>query len=296
MSRRIHCALLVLAGLLAAGRPARADDLERALEARLRGAWAIATVEVYSDCAGTYTNNHVTAGGVASRGDRRFAPGELAKVDKLSLKRSGLDLFLTLAAPVLRPRLEGPFQLFDERECKVQLMFELDRRLVASEDTAGVLAAVDAVLETAPSLDAAQGAERWNRRERESYPEDYELTLARYEAWKAEQANLAVAARSEQALADALRDLERVHRDPPYADGFAAGVEAMRAWAETDCASLVIASFSSAEQGPPKERGPDRAWTLGFHDGQELAFNLRLVDRLRGCFVPVPPVPAGVHP
>jgi hypothetical protein len=295
MSRTCITALL-LVGLLGVCCPARAADLERELEARLRGAWAIATVEVYSDCAGTYTNNHLTAGGVASHGDRRFAPGELAKVDKLNLKRSGLDLFLTLAEPVLRPRLEGPFQLFDERECKVQLMLELDRRLVTGEDAGAVLAAVDAVLETAPSLAAAQGSQRWNRRQREPYPEDYQLTLARYETWKAEQANLAVTARSDQALADASRDLERVRRDPPYAEGFAAGVEAMRSWAESDCASLVTASFSSAEQGPPKERGADRAWLQGFRDGQELTFNLRLVERLRSCFVPVPPLPAGVSP
>ncbi len=283
MSRWVGCLLLALVAL-----ESRAGDLERALESRLRGAWVVATVEVYSGCAGTYTNNRVSAAGVAAGRERRFEPGEVAKVDKLNLKRSGLDLYLSLAEHVLVPHQDGPFELYDERECRVQLMLELPREAVAGDDLGAALAAVERVVEVHPSLAEATASRAANGRRREDYPADYQLTLARHAVWQAEQANAAVSARSQQAQADALRALERVHRDPPYLDGFAAGVEAMRSWLDSDCASLVAATFSGREQSAPKDRGSDRSWGQGYRDGQELAFNLALLDRLRGCYLPVP--------
>lgn len=273
-----------------------AADLERDLEVRLEGAWAVAAVEVYSGCGGTYTNNSVTAGGVASRGDLRFEPGELVKVDKLTVKRSEVHLFLSLAEPVLVGRLDGPFQLFDERSCRVQFMLELGRATIAAGDVAAVLTRLTQVLEVHPSLEAAQSSERWNGRQRESYPEDYPETLARHAVWQAEQVNAAVAARSDQAFDDALRGLDRLRTEPAYMDGFAAGVEGARSWSDSVCDSLVSVSFGVVERQPPRERNGERAWCQGFRDGQELTFNLLLADRLRGCFVPVPPLPPGLAP
>lgn len=271
-----------------------AADLEGNLEARLKGAWAVTAVEVYSGCGGTYTNNSVTGGGVASRGDRRFEPGELVKVDKLSVKRSEVHLFLGLAEPVLVGRLDGPFQLFDERSCRVQLILELGRPTIAAGDSAAVLSRLAEVLEVHPSLEAARGSGRWNERQRDPYPDDYQETLARHAVWQAEQVNVAVAARSDRAFDDALRGVDRVRTEPAYLAGFAAGVEAARSWSASTCDTLVSASFGSFERQPPRERKDDRAWCQGFRDGQELTFNLLLADRLRGCFVPVPPLPPGV--
>lgn len=294
--RRPSCTLAWLTLLASAWAGAAAADLERDLEARLRGAWVVAAVEVYSGCGGSYTNNSVTTGGVSSRGDLRFEPGELAKVDKLSVKRSEVHLFLTLAEPVLLGRVDGPFQLYDERTCKVQFMLEVGRPVIAAGDVGAVLARLVEVLEIHTSLDAAQRSEQWNGRQREPYPEDYPETLARYAVWQAEQVNVAVADRSEEAFADAVRGIDRVRTEPSYLDGFAAGVEVARSWSERSCDSLVSASFGLFERRPPREHDGDRAWCQGFRDGQELTFNLLLADRLRGCFVPVPPLPPGVAP
>lgn len=212
------------------------------------------------------------------------------------MKRSEVHLFLSLAEPVLVGRLDGPFRLFDERSCRVQLMLELERATIAAGDVGAVLARLAQVLEVHPSLEAVRSSERWNGRQREPYPEDYPETLARYAVWQAEQVNAAVAARSDQALDDALRGLERLRTEPAYMDGFAAGVESARSWSDSVCNSLVAVSFGAVERQPPRERNGDRAWCQGFRDGQELTFNLLLADRLRGCFVPVPTLPPGVAP
>ena len=90
-----------------------ASVLEDQLESELRGAWAVLSVEVFSDCAGYYNNNEMHGAGVSSKAKRRFDFGELVKIDKINLKRSRIDLFLSLSEPVLVCRVEGPFELFD---------------------------------------------------------------------------------------------------------------------------------------------------------------------------------------
>ena len=44
-----------------------------------------------------------------------FAQGELAKVDKINLKRARIDLYLSLGEPVLASHMDGPFELYDEK-------------------------------------------------------------------------------------------------------------------------------------------------------------------------------------
>ena len=85
MRRMVLVAVLALPALLA---PSFAGDLERSIESRWRGAWVLTTVDTYSDCAGTYTNNHVNGKLVQGKGRFRFRPGELAQVQKIDLKRS----------------------------------------------------------------------------------------------------------------------------------------------------------------------------------------------------------------
>jgi hypothetical protein len=274
---------------------ARSDDLEDQLQRDLVGAWAIVTIESYSGCEGTYSNNEINNGRASSKAEHRFEPGELVKIDKVNVKRSRVDVFVTLEEPILTSWIDGPFELFDERQCKAQLMFEIPRELVKQSDREAVLGTLSEVLETHSNRGAAQSSPRYNRRRREPYPSDYEQTLARYQVWKAEQTNAAVAARAQQALGDARRTLDRVDEDPHYLAGFAAGVDTMRRWWSSDCDRLIEARFDREEKDAPSDRrgGSDeqRHWRDGFRDGQELAFNLVLADRLGECYVPIPPLP-----
>ena len=290
-SRRWWGVVLILAAAL----PAVAADLERDLEQRLRGAWVVVLGETFSDCAGIYNNNEVGAMGTSSKADHRFEPGELAKVDKINLKSDRLDLFVTLAEPLLVSRSDGPFELFDEKQCKVQLLVDVPRSTVRSGDAPEVMALLAPVVEVYPSQSQARGSGNWNRRVRDSYPPDYERTLARHAVWQAEQTNAAVASRSNGAIDDANRLVRDLREDPDYLAGFAAGAEAMRSWWESSCSTLVGASFSWVKKSAPKGHSggsqPERRWRDGWDDGQELVFNLALADRLRGCYVQ-PPEPA----
>ena len=275
--------------------PVAAADLERDLEQQLRGGWVVILGESYSDCAGVYNNNEVGAMGVTSRADHRFAPGELAKVDKINLKSDRLDLFLTLAEPLLVSRKDGPFELFDEKQCKVQLLVDVPRSTVRSGDAPEVMGLLAPVVEVYPSQAQGRASGHWNRRVRDPYPPDYEYTLARHAVWQAEQTNAAVASRSSTAIDDANRLMRNLRDDPDYLAGFAAGAEAIRSWSDSSCSSLVGASFSWVKKGASKGHSggsqPERRWREGWEDGQELVFDLALVDRLRGCYVQPPPMP-----
>ena len=118
------------------------QDLDDTLDKQFKGAWATVDVEVYSSCSGTYSDNTIGPAGVASKANRRFAAGELVKIDKIKVKRARVDLLTSLATPVLVARQDGPFELFDERECKAQLIFELPREVIKTSDADTVLAAV----------------------------------------------------------------------------------------------------------------------------------------------------------
>ena len=288
--RRAAWVLIVLAAA-----PVAAADLEDQLEARWRGAAVVVTVATSSDCGGFYTNNEVVGGRATGSGQRRFASGEAAVVDKVNLKSERFDLYLSLVEPVLIERQDGPFTLFDERECRVQLMVPLSRAEVRAGGPAAVEDALAPLLARFATVPEAERSPGWNRRRREELPPDYQITVARHARWQAEQTNAAVQAAQQRAVETATRLLERVHDDADYLAGFAAGVEAMRSSRQPECAALASASFTSAEQKPPHDRRGDgaaqRAWQSGFRDGQELAFNLAVAGAARGCLVPLPPVP-----
>lgn len=282
---------LALGLALAAAGPAEAN-LEKELERTWVGAWVVARVETASDCSGTYTNNEVRGRLTSTRGSRRFEEGELARVDKLNLKSDRVDLYLSVAEPVLVARTDGPFTLYDERSCRVQLMVEVPRATIKGarrEEVDGIL--LEAV-DRYESAAAARRSRAWNGRERDPYPRDYEETLARHAAWKAEEVNRALAATRLAALDEAAQALSRVTDDPAYLAGFAAGVEAWRSRSAPGCSSLAGAGFSGDEQRPPSDRrgsSPgERAWQRGFRDGQIVAWATRVARAVEGCFVPVP--------
>jgi hypothetical protein len=284
-------AFVVLAFFLAAAGPAFADfedDVERAWA----GAWVVARVETSSDCLGAYNNNEIRGRLSSSKGRQRFAEGELARVDKVNVKSDRVDLYLSVAEPVLVPRTDGPFTLYDERSCRVQFMVDVPREAIKGRRMADVDAQLLEVVERYETETAARRSRAWNGRERDPYPRDYEETLARHAAWKAEEVNRALAASRMAALDAASQALERVTDDPPYLAGFSAGVDAQRDRSTPSCSDLAGARFESGEQRPPSDRrgsSPnERAFQRGFRDGQLLAWGTRVARAVEGCFVVVP--------
>ena len=289
MNRFICClAALFTAAFAASITPA--SDLENRLQSELRGGWGILETEVYSACGGTYSDNTVGSAGIASKATHRFDPGELVKIDKIKVKRQRVDLLLSLAVPIRTSRMDGPFELYDERECRVQLIFPVPREQVKGGNAEVLLDTVRTTVTLFSSLADARESEAWNGREIEALPGDYAETLQRHAAWKAEETNAAVRAGVDRALAAAADISEDLSDDPDFLAGFAAGAEKMSPLTLSDCSSLLSASFTVYHKNAPKER--PKGWRDGWDDGQELVFNVLIANRLQGCFVPVPPVQA----
>ncbi len=279
----------ILAFTLSVAATGFASELDDRLNQRLRGAWAVLEVEVYSACAGTYSDNQVGDAGVAAKAQNRFEAGELVKIDKVNAKRQRVDLLLTLAVPLRISHTDGPFELFDERECEVQLIIPMAREDVKSGNDTAVVARLEETMTLYPSLEDARESDSWNGREIQALPDDYDQTLQEYTMWKAEQTNAAVGAAVHRAINDAANVADDLSDDADYLDGFSMGAEEMSSFSTTNCSSLLSASFSFHDTSPPKDR-PKR-WRDGWEDGQELVFNVLLAERLQACRVPVPPAP-----
>jgi hypothetical protein len=257
----------------------RGADVENDLNARWRAAAVVVKVPVASSCDGFYNDNDVVGNRVDSKARRHFEAGELARVERIGVRRGRADVFLDLTEGVLEEIHDGPFTLYEPRTCKIQLRVPLPDRT----DTARAGARLSELLELHRSVREAEASDLWNRRRREPFPEGYEETLAAYESWKATQTNAAVQARMDGAIEEASRITGRLRSTPDYLEGFAAGVEKQRDRSFGDCPSLTAASFNPDSAGGGKS--PD--WKRGYEDGQRLAFNLELLRRLKGCFVPV---------
>jgi hypothetical protein len=266
---------------------AGASELDDRLNQSLRGAWAVLEVEAYSACSGTYSDNQAGAAGVSSKAPNRFSAGELVKIDKVNAKRQRVDLLLTLQVPLRTSRIDGPFELYDERSCQVQLIVPFARVVIKTGDEGPIMSRIGELITLYPSLDEARDSDAWNGREPEPLPDDYDQTLQHHAVWKAEQTNAAVAAAQERALADAADVADDLDDDEDYLAGFAAGAEKMSSFSSTDCSSLLNTSFSYHDSSAPKDK-PKR-WRDGWEDGQELIFNVLVAERLQACAVPVPP-------
>lgn len=255
-------------------------DLEDTLNARWRGGWVIVQPALASNCDGYYNDAEVVGNRVNTKARRRFEAGELARVERVGVKRNRLDVFLDLAEGVLEPRREGPFTLYDALTCKVQLQVPVPGGIDAEK--AG--ARLAELLELHETSREAEASDLWNGRRREAYPEDYDQTLAEYESWKAAQTNAAVQERMDKAIDEAALVKERIRSEPEYLEGFAAGIDKIRDRSFGSCDNLLSAYFSP--DSPGGSRGSN--WKRGYEDGQRLAYNLELIHRLRECFVPVP--------
>jgi len=278
--------LPALIGFAIAASPAFPSQLGDRLDRELKGGWGVLGVEVYSGCGGTYSDNEVGAAGVASKAPHHFSAGELVKIDNVKVKKQRVDLMLTLAAPLRLPRTDGPFELYDQHQCQVQLMVFVPRELIKGAQVEALLAQVKRHITLYPSFDAAQMSDDWNGREMEPFPDDYEETLQRHAAWKAKQTNAAVRQGIDHALSEAAEAAEDIDDDEDYLAGFAAGAEKMADFSVTSCSSLLSASFTTYHKNPPADSA--RAFKDGWDDGQKLVFHVLLADRLHSCLVPVP--------
>jgi hypothetical protein len=302
----------VVAGLLllAAAGQAHAGDTQDAVASRWRGAWVVTTAETRADCMGMYTNNRVSGRLVSSKGRWRFKAGELARVDGIDLKRDRVDLRMSLAEPLLVPRQDGPFTLYDETPCRVELQVEVARDLVKGRDVAGLDRVLLVAVERHSTEDEARASRRYNHRERDPYPSDYEQTLAAHAAWQARQTNIAVQAHIDALVDDTSRIPERITGDPDYMAGFARGVETARSSRPDSCPGLMTVGTGTLHTGsghhgqatavPAGRGGGGRAggasgeseaqarYARGYADGVRLTQGLDAIRRLPGCFVPVP--------
>jgi hypothetical protein len=263
-----------------------ASELADLLNRELAGGWGVLEVEIYSNCGGTYSDNTVGSVGVTSKAGNRFSEGELVKIDKVKVKRQRVDLLLTIAVPLRRARMDGPFELYDNLECRTQLIFPVGREQVKTADAEAILTHLRERLTVFRSLAEAQESDAWNGRELDPLPPDYDTTLQRHAAWKAEQTNTAVRVVIDRALEAAADIADDLSDDTDYLAGFAEGAEEMSSFASTECSSLLSASYTVHRTKAPKDR--DKRWREGYDDGQELVFNVLVADRLRSCTVPVP--------
>ena len=286
----------VLGVLVLGSAPALAGQLENSLETRWRGAWVLTNADVYSECSGTYTDNDVNGGLVRSKGRFRFETGELAQIKDLDLERSGIELSLSFPEPLLVSFQDGPFTLYKEARCLVSLDVELPRKLVAHKELNGIEAELAQVVTRFTRQEEAMRSRAWNRRKCDPYPDDYDRTLAKHAAWKAQQTNAAIQARIDQAYEESSRITDRVSSNPDYLKGFGAGIEAVRSVDLSSCGELLGRNFQNIVPRPPQLPAAilnDAAaeFQRGFQDGGRLVFALESLRRLQGCIVPVPEVP-----
>lgn len=282
---------LVGLAVAAAAAPAHAS-LERDLAARWRGAWVVTRVETFSDCTSVYTDTDVRGELASGRGRHRFGAGELARVEKVGVKVDRVDLFLDIAEPILEARYDGPFTLFDERRCRVQLKVDVPKPVVRRADVAAVEEILALAVEAFTREDEARAAPAWNRRQREALPADYAETLERHRTWKLAQERARLTAVQGRAL-DSLDRLERaIADDPVYLAGFAAGVAATRDWSPGGCATLSHRGPSSSPPAPPEGHAAERdrvAWRRGWEDGRDLVAALTVLRAARDCLAELPP-------
>ncbi len=291
MTKRLSLSALVL-GLALAGLPVDAGSFEDAVRARWRGAWILTEIETYSTCNGIYFNNDVSGQFVAARSGRKFEPGEMAKVDKLQVRRKKVELMITITGRTLLPRQDGPFTLYNRRYCQIELEVAMPRSLLKSKDVAEVDRLLATLAHRFATQDQALNSSDWNGRETDEYPADYEMTLARHTIWRAEETNRAIDDQLDRSLLLANELAREVEEHPIYLSGFAHGARAMREWRERDCGRLVGSTAVTFRFKAPDEYLENSTWCDGYHDGQALIYSLAMLSRLPACYVEVPELPA----
>jgi hypothetical protein len=280
-------AVLTCAALLALGTPAVASRTEDELRTAWVGRRVVLRAAAISNCDERYTNNRMRATQPSSGGRHRLDPGELGRVENLHLQRARIDVLITLLEPLRVEFRDGPFQLYEQLECRVELEVPAPREAVRQ----GAIDRLDDLLRGLLELDndplPAEESPIWNRRQVEPLPADHAERLADYRAWKQEQLYLALRGRLAEALDRAADIAARVDRSVPYARGLVFGArefEPERIFSAA-CEELPNKRFSSSWSKAPEElEGRDeRHWKDGLEDGQRLRFEIALARRLERC-------------
>lgn len=136
-------------------------DLEDRLNSRWRGAWVIVNGELYSNCDSTYTNNRVSGDLISGNGRVALPTGELAKVRRVDVKRRRVDVFLDLKENVLIEYQEGPFTLYREASCRVELLVDTAGR-TKKLGTGDIEVLFALLLERYARLADAEHSPNWN--------------------------------------------------------------------------------------------------------------------------------------
>lgn len=277
------CASLALAipGLAATA------TVEDRLRAAWVGSWVVLRTAAHSDCGERYTDNRLQGSQPSSNGIHHFAPGELGRVDNLHLQRARIDLLVSLIEPLRVEIRDGPFQLYEHLECRVELEMPVPRSAVRQGALGQLRQTVNDVLEKHVGRPEAAESKLWNRRRVEPLPADHEQRLAAYHAWKAEQLYGALRDRLAQALDRAADLAAGVDRSVAYAQGLTLGARQLERdrFYSTDCEELPDARFSPRREKAPKELDDrqEQDWKDGFEDGQLLLFEIWLARRIERC-------------
>lgn len=270
---RTRCLGASLVFLLLAAGPAGAD-VESDLRARLRGAAAILRAPAFSACIDHYTDNVVAGGRITSRETRRLPAGELVRIDNIHVGWTRFDVNLSFSEPLRITWQEGPFEVHDQRHCKIQLKFDVPRE--ARRSAAAAEAVIREVLEVHGDPDSARSSATWNQRVVEPYPEGWEKRREEWMAWKSEQRNREIRGKTESVLAEAARIMSYLPSDDDYLASFGAGARA-RSDTWSSCDAMLTASFYTSGSGGKSSRG--------YSDGQYVAWASHLVRALQQCWL-----------
>lgn len=274
---RAALVLVTLAIALPAARPARADA-EGDLRARWTGATVITKIPVFSECTDHFTDNAVPPGGLPRGAGLRFGAGEIATVDKIDVTWTRIDVSIGLLEPFRLSWTEGPYTLYDQRRCRVQLKLELPRDV--RKDPAKAGAAIGALLGAFSNPAEARRAPSFNARRVEAYPANWEKTRAEYETWHATRVNAKVQERMATLLREAQDTIDRARDDEAYQRCFGKGAHSRSYQSFGSCESVLDTYFVSSGSCENQR---------GFDDGQRLAWTVGMVRALSACFVPAGP-------
>jgi len=258
-------------------------DLQDDLNARWRGAWLILHGDVSSNCNGMTTDNRINGDLLSASGRYSFEPGELAQVRKIDVNRRRVDVLLDLREGMLVAYQDGPFTLYREVSCDVELEIDFGSERTKDVGLGRIEDQFVAWFERHPRIGDAMDSPSWNGRQREDYPADYQETLIAYENWKIDQRNQLVAERIADSTEKTGLLLASVDSDKEFGAGLAEGIEEMRDAMTDNCDRLVSSgpgTFGRSAEAPNEE------WADGYSTGQQLAYHIELSRRLGHCFIP----------
>lgn len=279
----MHWYLSIFTLLLAMTSPLAHADLEDRLNARWRGAWVIVNGELYSNCDSTYTDNRVSGDLIGGNGRVALPTGELAKVRRVDVKRRRVDVFLDLKEDILIEYQHGPFTLYREASCRVELLIDTAGQRTKKLGTDDIEVLFAPLLERYARLTEAEHSPNWNRRARQAYPENYEQTLAEYRVWQIEEHNRLVEERINDSIEEASQLLANVSQHSDFGAGLGYGLVAMKENIGGDCDRLLASNPGTYRKSYD---APNPTWANGYETGQHLGYHVELTRRLHDCFRP----------